>query len=65
MYGTYLYGDECSGRVWSLTRDEAGTWTGGQLTQVRINISSFGEDEAGELYVTGYGDGNIYRITGE
>ena len=65
MYGTYLYADECSGRVWSLVRDEAGNWVNAELLRVRVNISSFGEDEAGELYVAGYGDGNIYRVTGE
>jgi hypothetical protein len=25
-------------------------------------ISSFGEDEAGELYLTDLADGNVYRI---
>jgi glucose/arabinose dehydrogenase len=65
MYGTYLYADECSGRVWSLTRDEAGNWRNVELLRARVNISSFGEDEAGELYVAGYGDGTIYRVTAE
>ena len=65
MYGTYLYADECSGRLWSLTRDEAGNWHNAELLRVRVNISSFGEDEAGELYVAGYGDGTIYRVTAE
>jgi hypothetical protein len=65
MYGTYLYADECSGRVWSLVRDEAGNWHNAELSDTPVNISSFGEDEAGELYATGYGDGNIYRVTGE
>ncbi len=27
-----------------------------------INISSFGEDAAGEIYVVGYRDGVIYRL---
>jgi glucose/arabinose dehydrogenase len=65
MYGTYLYADECSGRVWSLMRDDAGNWVNAELMRARVNISSFGEDEAGELYVAGYGDGNIYRVSGE
>jgi hypothetical protein len=27
-----------------------------------VQISSFGEDEAGEVYVTGLNDGTVYRI---
>jgi hypothetical protein len=29
---------------------------------VAANISAFGEDEAGELYFTDYGLGDLYRI---
>ncbi len=29
----------------------------------QLQISSFGEDEAGELYVASYGNGRIYRMT--
>ena len=28
-----------------------------------MNISTFGEDEAGELYLADYSSGNIYRVT--
>lgn len=27
-----------------------------------INISSFGQDSAGEIYVVGYDDGTIYHL---
>ena len=55
--GTYVYGDFCSGEVFS--------WNGSAQTRLldtTINISSFGEDEAGELYVVGLG-GTVHRIT--
>ena len=65
MQGTYLYADECSGRVWSLARTADGAWTTAELGRTGINISSFGEDDAGELYVTGFGDGVVYRVTAE
>jgi glucose/arabinose dehydrogenase len=65
MFGTYLYADECSARVWSLVRNAAGGWQNAELARSRANISSFGEDEAGELYVAGYNDGTIYRVSGE
>jgi glucose/arabinose dehydrogenase len=57
MQGAYFYADECSGRVWSLAD--------GELLKSGINISSFGEDQAGELYVTGFNDGTVYRLTAE
>lgn len=50
LVGVYLYGDYCSGRIWGLARDGDG-WRNALLLENRLNISSFGEDEAGELYV--------------
>ena len=37
-------------------------WTGQQHLLSFGGISSFGEDQAGELYVTGYFDGTINRL---
>jgi hypothetical protein len=59
--GNYVYGDYCSGRVWFATPDAAGIWTTGLWMDTSILISSFGEDEAGELYVTDLG-GTLYRF---
>jgi len=55
--GTYVYGDYCSGEVF--------TWNGSAqslLLDTTFNISSFGEDEQGELYVVNLG-GSVSRIT--
>jgi len=44
--GTYVYGDYCSGEIFA--------WDGSTqnvLLDTTMNISSFGEDEQGELYV--------------
>jgi glucose/arabinose dehydrogenase len=61
--GLYFYGDYCNGRIWTLERNGAGVWmatlTGWQPG--RFVISSFGEDESGELYVADY-KGGIYRL---
>jgi glucose/arabinose dehydrogenase len=65
MSGVYFYADECSGRMWSMTRDEAGNWSGGEIMNTRVNFSSFGEDEARELYVTGFNDGTVYRLAAD
>lgn len=58
--GVYLYGDYCSGKIWGLARDGDG-WRGAELIDTDLNISSFGEDEAGELYVVDL-NGGVYRI---
>jgi glucose/arabinose dehydrogenase len=60
--GAYLFGDYCSGRLWTLSRDANGTWVRTQMLATNVQISSFGEDEAGEVYVTGLNDGTVYRI---
>jgi hypothetical protein len=63
--GVYVYGDFGNGRIWALVYD-ASTKTVLSNTQVatmaRFNLSSFGEDEAGELYVVGLSDGKIRRF---
>lgn len=59
--GVYLYGDYCSGRIWSAYRDAQGAWNSGVFLETGLQISSFGEDESGELYVMDYG-GRLFRI---
>ncbi len=55
--GTYLFGDFCTGEIFKF---EGGAQS--LLMDTAINISSFGEDEAGELYVVGLG-GTVHRFT--
>jgi glucose/arabinose dehydrogenase len=54
--GTYVFGDYCTGEIFLLENSVIHI-----LLDTQLNISSFGEDEAGELYVVGHG-GTIYRI---
>ena len=49
--GIYVYGDFCSGTIWGLLRDTEGVWRNMILYQTAANITSFGEDEFGELYM--------------
>lgn len=63
MRGLYLYGDYCSGRIWSLEK-QAGSWVNQLAAASNFTISTFGEDEAGELYVANVADSTIYRIDG-
>ena len=59
--GIYLFGDYCTGRVWGLWRDAQGTWQQQGLFENMGRITSFGEDEQGEIYLVDHG-GIIYRL---
>jgi glucose/arabinose dehydrogenase len=64
-FGTYVFGDFCSGRIWGGTENvETGAWTSTELVDSDLLISTFGEDEQGELYVADL-NGTLYRIHGE
>lgn len=61
--GTYVYADYCSGDVWFADNDTgswvAAIWAGSTIPA--FGITSFGEDESGELYVT-HDNGRFYRF---
>ena len=61
LEAVYLFGDWCSGRIWGAWRDHEMAWHADQLMNTGLPISSFGEDEAGEVYVIDYG-GALYRF---
>lgn len=63
LTGVYLYSDYCSGKIWGLAQDGDG-WRGALLLESGLNVSSFGEDEAGELYVVDL-RGGVYQIVVE
>ena len=48
LYGRYFYGDFCSGRIWSALPGTA-AWTVTEMLDSSLNITSFGEDEDGEI----------------
>ena len=60
--GVYFYGDYCTGKVWGAYRDPAGSLVNPLLTQSGFNIGSFGEDEAGDVYVSDLRSKSLYRI---
>ncbi len=63
LRGMYFYGDYCSGRLWGLRR-EGDRWRSRLAQSTGLNISTFGQDEAGELYVADHGGGVLYGISG-
>jgi glucose/arabinose dehydrogenase len=65
LAGYLVYGDFCSGRIWGSTRSANGVWSTAQLLLSGFNISTFGEDAGGEIYVAAYNTGVIYRLVAE
>jgi uncharacterized repeat protein (TIGR01451 family) len=61
LAGYYIYGDYCSGEIFA-ANNSGGTWSSALLLDNSFNLTTFGEDETGELYVTG--SGTVYRIVG-
>ena len=59
--GIYLYGDYCSGLVWGLLRDADENWQHALLFDLDALITSFGEDEAGEVYLVAR-QGVVFRL---
>ncbi|MGI8785292.1 MAG: PQQ-dependent sugar dehydrogenase [Acidobacteriota bacterium] len=62
LKGAYIFGDYVSSRIWVLEEGSNGVWTRTQvLRPAAVLISSFGEDEQGELYVVDH-RGSVSRI---
>ena len=57
----FTRGDFCSGIVWGLQRDASGKWQNRKLFETGLNISSFGEDQSGELYLLDL-RGGVYKL---
>lgn len=64
LAGYYLYADYITGRIWAARIGSNGAWTTSQVLQMGANWSTFGEDDAGEIYVADRSSGTIYRIVG-
>ena len=58
--GIYLYGDYCTGFIWGLIQVN-GEWQKQLLFDTDVNITSFGQDKAGEVYLVSDG-GGIYKL---
>ena len=61
LQGGYVFGDFGSSTIWILRERAPGVWTRKPLAKATEPISSFGEDEASELYVVGY-SGTLFRL---
>jgi uncharacterized repeat protein (TIGR01451 family) len=63
--GRYFYADYVSGIIWSTVKisSEPDTWSAPELElDTGLNISAFGEDEQGELYLVDRTGGTVRRV---
>lgn len=63
IVGEYIYGDYCSGQIWFANPNNE--WAESEWNQSTANfqfkLSSFGEDEVGNVYISTL-DGDFYKI---
>lgn len=59
LKGIYLFGDYCTGNIWGMREGATGGMV--KLLETDLGITSFGEDEAGEVYVASRA-GQIARV---
>lgn len=62
LYGAYIYGDFCSGKIWALRYDGDQVSENLEIVDSSLTISAFGEDQSGELYILSFDD-KVYRLT--
>jgi glucose/arabinose dehydrogenase len=65
LAGRYVYADYCTGRIWSVAPDRTGVWRVRNVAAYGSSISTFGEDERGELYFADYARGQIRSFVSE
>lgn len=66
LRGGYLFGDFCSGTLWALSASEAivgGTAKAAVVAPTSVRLSSFGEDDAGELYALDLRSGRVLKVS--
>ncbi len=61
LAGVYVYGDWSTGRVWGIRHDGAKATWHRELVDTPFNITGFGTDHSGELYVIDHA-GGFYRF---
>ena len=61
LYGAYIYGDFCSGRIWALRHDGAQVTEHLEIVDSALRISSFGQEQSGEILILSF-DNKIYRL---
>ena len=61
LRGKYLFADFLDGRIWTLAKEANGSFSASLLRDNIEGISSFGEDEQGEIYAVTYA-GELLKV---
>ena len=59
--GVYFFGDFCLGAIWGAQKNPDDSWSTQALYSIGSNITSFGLDEQGEIYVLDI-DGRVQQL---
>ncbi len=62
LQGIYVYGDFCSGRIRGFEVDPSGDVEPRLLLDSGLQVSTFGEDESGEILLADYATGRLHRL---
>jgi len=63
LRNVYIFADFCTGLLWGAGQGPQGGWVMSEPIETGLSISSFGEDAAGEVYLTDLSGGAVYRLT--
>ncbi len=61
LVGVYMTADYCTGQLWGIGLDADGNWIASNPLETGLNVSSFSEDNAGNLFIIDL-NGSIYQI---
>ena len=64
LQGIYVYGDHCTGRIWGLRRTGL-VWQTQELAVTGFRLSDIGDDADGNIYVTDFDNGQIYKMVAQ
>jgi glucose/arabinose dehydrogenase len=62
LAGKYFYGDFCGGQLY-YAEQASGAWSPVTALDTEYRVSTFGQDNSGELYLADYDSGAIYQLT--
>ena len=63
IFGVYIFADYCSGKIWTVAPDSVNTWDIIDQGVFRpLEIATFGENAAGELFLSYLNQGIIYKV---
>jgi glucose/arabinose dehydrogenase len=62
LTGGYFYGDFCSGTIWALNAQQPKDAGPSVVLRTSHNISTFGENQAGEMFMADLSSGEVFRL---